>query len=65
MSKIISGEDALRALADHKNVVYVAKGYEMHGDDLWSTSNMTKNFSIHDFLSGQWVFKLEDKNEQV
>jgi hypothetical protein len=64
MSDFLSGEDALRALADHKDVIFIASGHENLPDDFWSTTTMTKNFSIHDFLNGMWVFKLKGENNE-
>lgn len=58
MSELIGGKEALIALANGEEVIFVSKGYEVYGDDFWSTPSMTKNFSIYDFMSGKWVFKL-------
>ena len=57
--KLISGKEALIALANGEEVEYVSSG--MAGTKYWSDSEKTKNFTIHDFYSGYWVFRLKPR----
>lgn len=57
--KLISGKEALIALANGEKVEYVPSG--MAGTKYWSDSEKTKNFTIHDFYSGYWVFRLKPR----
>jgi len=57
--KLISGKEALIALANGEEVEYVPSG--MAGTKYWSDSEKTKNFTIHDFYSGYWVFRLKPR----
>ena len=59
MSKLISGKEALIALANDQEVEYIASG--MAETKYWSDSEKTKNFTIHDFYSGSWVFRLKPR----
>lgn len=59
MSELISGKEALIALANGEEVQYIASG--MAGAKYWSDSEKTKSFTIHDFYSGSWVFRLKPR----
>ena len=55
MSELISGKEALIALANGEEVQYISAG--MSDSGFWSDSEKTKNFTIHDFYSGSWAFR--------
>lgn len=59
MSELISGKEALIALANGEEVEYISKGWT--DTKYWSDSEKTKNFTIHDFYSGSWVFRLKPR----
>lgn len=59
MSELISGKEALIALANGEDVQYISAG--MSDSGFWSDSEKTKNFTIHDFYSGSWAFRLKPK----
>ena len=59
MSELISGKEALIALANGEEVQYVSSG--MAATKYWSDSENTKNFTIHDFYSGSWAFRLKPR----
>lgn len=59
MSELISGKEALIALANGEEVQYISAG--MSDSGFWSDSEKTKNFTIHDFYSGSWAFRLKPR----
>lgn len=59
MSDLIAGEQALEALSKGEDVLTISKGMEHTGH--WDDSEDTKNFTIYDFFSGQWSFKIKPK----
>lgn len=59
MSELISGKEALIALASGEEVQYISAG--MSDSGFWSDSEKTKNFTIHDFYSGSWAFRLRPR----
>ena len=59
MSELISGKEALIALANGVEVQYISAG--MNDSGFWSDSEKTKNFTIHDFYSGSWAFRLKPR----
>ena len=59
MSELISGKEALIALANGEDVQYISAG--MSDSGFWSDSEKTKNFTIHDFYSGSWAFRLKPR----
>lgn len=59
MSELISGKEALIALANGEDVQYISAGMSDIG--FWSDSEKTKNFTIHDFYSGSWAFRLKPR----
>lgn len=65
MSNLISGKEALIAIANGQDVIYICKSMQHLELKFWSEPSQTKNFTIHDFMSGQWVFKLKPQTITV
>lgn len=56
MSKLITGKEALIALANGKEVLYIANGYEDKPNGSWGNA---KEVEVEDFLNNAWSFKLK------
>ena len=63
MKDLISGKQALVALANDKEVIYIASGSQHLESHWWS--DKLKSFTINDFLSGQWVFRLKPQTIKI
>lgn len=58
MSKLISGKEALIALANGEEVLYIGKSYEGKPDSSWGYA---KEVEVEDFLNDVWSFKLKPR----
>ena len=56
MSKLISGKDALIALANGNQVLYINPDYQHTG-----TWGFASELEVREFGSGKWVFKLKPR----
>ena len=58
MSELISGKEALIALANGEDVLYIGKSYEGKPDSSWGYA---KEVEVEDFLNDVWSFKLKPR----
>lgn len=58
MSELISGKEALIALANGEDVLYIGKSYEGKPDSIWGYA---KEVEVEDFLNDVWSFKLKPR----
>lgn len=58
MSELISGKEALIALANGGGVIYINTCYKDRPLKLWGDA---KECNIEQFLSGDWIFRLKPK----
>lgn len=58
MSNLISGKEALIALANGREVLYIAHGYKDKPDVIWGDA---KEVEVDDFLNDAWSFKLKPR----
>ena len=61
MSELISGKEALIALANGKNVESKKIGLVDRDDISWLDTSKTRQLTVLDFISGQWCFRLKPK----
>ncbi len=61
MNNLISGKEALRALADGDNVESKKIGLVERDDISWLDTPKTRQLTVLDFISGQWHFRLKPK----
>ena len=61
MSKLISGKEALIALANGDNVESKKIGLVERDDISWLDTPKTRQLTVLDFISGQWHFRLKPK----
>jgi hypothetical protein len=60
-SKLISGKEALIALANGDNVESKKIGLVKRDDISWLDTPKTRQLTVLDFISGQWHFRLKPK----
>ena len=65
MSELISGKEALIALANGEDVQFISKSFELKLDKYWSNDDRVKNFTVHDFFSGTWEFRLKPRTIKI
>lgn len=58
MSELISGKEALIALANGGGVIYINTYYKDRPLNLWGDA---KECNIEQFLSGDWIFRLKPR----
>ena len=61
MSELISGKEALIALANGENVESKKIGLVDRDDISWLDTPKTRQLTVLDFISGQWCFRLKPK----
>ena len=61
MSELISGKEALIALANGDNVESKKIGLVERDDISWLDTPKTRQLTVLDFISGQWRFRLKPK----
>ena len=61
MSELISGKEALIALANGENVESKKIGLVDRYDIPWLDTPKTRQLTVLDFISGQWSFRLKPK----
>ena len=59
MSELISGKEALIALANGENVESKKIGLVDRDDISWLDTPKTRQLTVLDFISGQWCFRLK------
>jgi hypothetical protein len=61
MTNLISGKEALIALANGENVESKKIGLVDRDDISWLDTPKTRQLTVLDFISGQWSFRLKPK----
>ena len=61
MSELISGKEALIALANGENVESKKIGLVDRDDISWLDTPKTRQLTVLDFISGQWLFRIKPK----
>ena len=61
MSELISGKEALIALANGDNVESKKIGLVERDDISWLDTPKTRQLTVFDFISGQWHFRLKPR----
>ena len=58
MSELISGKDALIALANGGDVIYINTFYKEKPTRYWGDA---KECTVEQFFNGEWIFKIEPR----
>lgn len=64
MSKLISGREALIALANGKEVERAPTSLKDADEKYW-TSEKVNNFTINDYLGTHWIFRLKPRTANL
>lgn len=62
MSELISGKEALIALANGQDVLYIDLTYQNQPNKSWGNA---KDVEVGDFLNDIWVFKLKPRTIKI